>query len=246
MASKSKTFLPISFSELGEKKKSALVAEKILGAIQSGKLTPGAKLPSEREISEQMNVSRTIIREALSALRIVGAVTVRTGEGTYISDQSDRVSPLHRTVTLLEQSESPLEIWEARQALEKTAGEMALAKATNRDDKMFVEIYEDMVEKGRQGDVDRHLLSNRQFHWLFFKVADNSILTRIGMWLMDFTDQLITRDATNQYLGKGLEQSLAIHREILDAFLNRDLTAFNRGIDHHFSVLERFYSEEYE
>ena len=114
------TFPPLSLSELEGKKKSALVAEKILETVQSGRLQPETKLPSEREICEQMNVSRTIVREALSALRILGAVTVRMGEGTFVSNDLYRRHPLKETRVLLEQNDSPIEIWEARESLEKT------------------------------------------------------------------------------------------------------------------------------
>jgi len=244
MSIKEDIFHPISSNELGVKKKSAIVAEKIFEAIQAKKLLPGAKLPSEREISDQLNVSRTIVREALSALKIVGAIIVRAGEGNYISEQPTRANPLHKTVALLEQSESPMAIWEARQALERTAGELAISKACPADDELLREVFEDMVERGRQGDVERHLLSNRQFHWMFFKIAGNPILYRIGEWLMNYTDQLITRDATNQFVGKALEQSLHMHHDILNAFINRDTGAFRQAVDYHFSVLERFYVED--
>lgn len=244
MTRQNKIFLPISSNELGEKKKSALVAEKIFQAIQDKRMAPGAKLPSEREISDQLKVSRTIVREALSALKLVGAISVRAGEGNYISEQPTRANPLHKTVALLEQSESPMAIWEARQALEKTAGELAIVKATARDDELLTEMYEDMVEKGRQGDLDRHLISNRQFHWMFFKIADNPILHRIGEWLMNYADQLITRDATNQFVGKALEQSLDMHKDILRSFLERNVSDFRKAIDYHFKVLEHFYAED--
>lgn len=239
-------FVPLLSSELGEKKKSAIVAEKIFEAISGKKLLPGSKLPSEREIGTQMAVSRTIVREALSALKIVGAITVRAGEGNYISEQpaQARINPVHKTVALLEQSESPMAIWEARQTLEKTVGELAISKATVRDDDLLSDIWEDMARHGRSGDVDRHLMFNRQFHQMFFTIASNPILDRIGEWMMNYAEQLITRDATNQFVGQWLEQSLALHKDILNTFIQRDQPAFRQAIDRHFQALNHFYSDD--
>ncbi|MBU0652918.1 MAG: GntR family transcriptional regulator [Proteobacteria bacterium] len=66
------------------KKKSSFIADQILRMINSGGYTAGSKLPSERIITEQMGVSRPSLREAISALQIVGILESRPGDGTYV------------------------------------------------------------------------------------------------------------------------------------------------------------------
>ena len=68
------------------KSKGAIIAEQILEQIKSGEYQAGSKLPPERVIAEQMGVSRPSVREAVSALHIVGVLESRPGDGTYISE----------------------------------------------------------------------------------------------------------------------------------------------------------------
>ncbi|EKD34792.1 MAG: hypothetical protein ACD_75C02183G0001, partial [uncultured bacterium] len=66
------------------KKKSSFIADQILRMINSGLYKAGSRLPSERTITEQMGVSRPSLREAISALQIVGILESRPGDGTYV------------------------------------------------------------------------------------------------------------------------------------------------------------------
>src|SRR5512134_999370 len=61
------------------------IVEQIEQLILDGKLNPGDQLPSERELAEQFNVSRTAVREAVKALREKGLVEIEAGRGTFIT-----------------------------------------------------------------------------------------------------------------------------------------------------------------
>ena len=77
------------FIKVNKKNLSDEVASQIINRIISGALTPGEKLPPEREISEKMNVNRHTLREALRKLESLGLLTVRQGDGIYIKDYKD-------------------------------------------------------------------------------------------------------------------------------------------------------------
>ncbi len=64
------------------------VAEQISKLIQKGKLKPGMRLPPERELALQLEVSRPTVREAMIALEISGLVEVRVGSGIYVLNTS--------------------------------------------------------------------------------------------------------------------------------------------------------------
>ncbi|OWT80696.1 MULTISPECIES: FadR/GntR family transcriptional regulator [unclassified Achromobacter] len=67
-----------------------LIADQIASKIAAGEFRPGARLPAERELAEQLNVARSTLREALIALEIGGYVEVRVGAGVFVLDANRR------------------------------------------------------------------------------------------------------------------------------------------------------------
>jgi len=105
------------------------IVEQVLDLIKEGKLKPGDKLPPEQVLAENFGTSRPSVREALSALEILGITESRGGKGNFIKDTPR--SPLYeQEVMELEKEESPFEILEARKAVEIEIAELAGKKAT--------------------------------------------------------------------------------------------------------------------
>ena len=89
-------------------RKSTIIAEQILEKIKHGEYKSGAKIPPERTLAEQMGVGRPSIREAISALQIVGILESRPGDGSYVADPGGFDDSMFRALQLLEGSQSPL------------------------------------------------------------------------------------------------------------------------------------------
>ena len=90
------------------------IADQIRALIQQGRFRPGTRLPTERELAQQLRVSRPSVREALIALEIEGSVEVRMGAGVYVGKVSDR--PASSLADSL--GDSPIELMHARVMLE--------------------------------------------------------------------------------------------------------------------------------
>jgi DNA-binding FadR family transcriptional regulator len=69
----------------------SLVYRALLRSIRDGLLVPGAKLPNERDLAQQMNTSRTAVRSALAMMERQGLVLRRVGSGTYLTEDADLV-----------------------------------------------------------------------------------------------------------------------------------------------------------
>src|SRR5689334_22748078 len=69
------------------------IVEQIVRQIQVGRLKPGDKLPSERQLIEMLNVGRSSIREALQGLAAIGVVESRAGQGSFISNNIHLLMP---------------------------------------------------------------------------------------------------------------------------------------------------------
>lgn len=74
-----------------QRNRTAEVSERIAALITSGKLQPGARLPTEAELMEAMGVSRTVVREAVAALKADGLVLTRQGAGAFVASDAARM-----------------------------------------------------------------------------------------------------------------------------------------------------------
>src|SRR5471032_1431361 len=98
------------------------IADQILALIAHGEFTPGERLPPERDLAQQLGVSRPSLREALIALEIAGSVEIRQGSGVYVCRALERSS--NATAAL---GESPSELMQARAVLEGSVIVLAAA-----------------------------------------------------------------------------------------------------------------------
>src|SRR6201994_2036992 len=99
---------------------SAEVVDRLAEQIMSGKLPAGAKLPSEQEMMRGMGVSRTVVREAVAALRARGLVVTRQGAGAFVDRDISR-QPYAIDPEGLGSLDSVLDILELRMAVESEA-----------------------------------------------------------------------------------------------------------------------------
>ena len=121
-------FKPIKNNKVYEQ-----VIDQIKNMIYEGDLKRGDKLPSERELKRQLGVSRASIREAFSALEMIGLIKSRPGEGTFIKTDFDNnlVDPLS-LVLLLDENVAE-ELVELRRVLEVDCVKLAAKRASEED-----------------------------------------------------------------------------------------------------------------
>jgi len=104
------------------------IAERIAGEILGGKLSPGARLPTEQEMVAAMGVSRTVVREAVAALRAEGLVMTRQGAGAFVAEDAGR-RPFRLALGGLPSIAEALDIMELRQSVEVEAAGLAASRA---------------------------------------------------------------------------------------------------------------------
>jgi GntR family transcriptional repressor for pyruvate dehydrogenase complex len=102
---------------------------RIAAEIRSGRLGPGARLPTEQKLMTAMGVSRTVVREAVAALRAEGLVTTRQGSGAFVAADASRV-PFRIDPEGLSSIEDVLEVMELRLAIEVEAAALAAERMT--------------------------------------------------------------------------------------------------------------------
>ena len=144
-------------------RKSSFIADQILRMIKTGRYKAGAKLPSERLIAEQMEVGRPSVREAISALQIVGILESRPGEGSYVAEPQGFDALMARALNVLEESDSPFEVLQVRKAVEIGVVHLAVKTATEEDIREIKAEWRKKYAKGRKGDYVGFIGHGRQF-----------------------------------------------------------------------------------
>jgi DNA-binding FadR family transcriptional regulator len=105
------------------------VVKRLADAIRGGWLEPGARLPTEQELMAALGVSRTVVREAVAALRADGLVTTRQGSGAFVAADASRV-PFRIDPEGLSSIDDVLEVMELRLAIEVEAAALAAERVT--------------------------------------------------------------------------------------------------------------------
>ena len=108
------------------------VAEQLATEINQGRLLPGDKLPTEARLVEQFEVSRTVVREAVSRLKSLGLVDSRQGSGVFVS-QKLPFAPLNFEARHAASQEAVIQMVEVRRALEAEVAALAAERRNQSD-----------------------------------------------------------------------------------------------------------------
>lgn len=133
------------------------VAETLRAAIHSGEYRPGSKLPSEARLTEAHGVSRTVVREAIAALRSDGLVDPRRGAGVFVLEQTEASGLPFRNLDRARVS-SIIELLELRAAVEVEAAGLAAMRRSPLQEEAILDCYQAVgacIEKGEStSDAD--------------------------------------------------------------------------------------------
>ncbi|GGM26624.1 GntR family transcriptional regulator [Paraliobacillus quinghaiensis] len=148
------------------------VLDMIRHYIKEAELQPGDRLPSERELADQLQVGRSSVREALRAIELLGLIETKRGEGTYLRNyQSHRTMELLSTF-ILQGVTVKKDICFAKQVIEKEVTKQAFKH--NR--LAVLKAWEQAFSKKELPQIDYH----RTFYSILFYYAENDLLK--GMW----------------------------------------------------------------
>lgn len=156
-------------------KNTTILSEAIHAHLQNGQWRAGARIPTERELSEQYQVSRTAVRRVLAGFKARNLIVQTVGSGTYVSEQVSEL--LHSTEGMISASTtSPAELMSARLVLEPAIVEMVVYNATP-DDFAKMEMCCDQAEKATSLEQFEHW--DGMFHEAIAEAAHNTLVMNI-------------------------------------------------------------------
>ena len=209
------------------------IVQKFSSLIHEGVLRPGERLPSERVLAEQLQVSRSSVREAIRSLELQGLVISKRGSGTFIN--ADNLESMVSLIasTLTSGSDTLKHIFEMRHMLEPQIAALAAQRANEQEIAELETILEEQVRQiaGGGTGVD----ADTSFHFAMASATHNSALVKVVSAVEDILRR--SRDQSLQEPGRP-QRSLDSHREILSMIHHGDADGARRAMEYHLTTVE--------
>jgi GntR family transcriptional repressor for pyruvate dehydrogenase complex len=226
------------FISVKSDKVSQHIIDQIRNAIFDGRLKPGDKLPSERELIENFKVSKATLREALRSLEVLGFLEIRKGVsgGAFVTEVDMTKARDSFNNFLLFKNLSLKDLSEVRLLLEPYIAEKATLAITREDLHRLEKLIKDS-EQAIKGDIAFESRKDEiEFHRIIASVTGNPIL----MFILDFVENLLID--TKAILKPGREFStkvLRAHKRIYNALLERNIKKVHQEMVRHIREVEK-------
>lgn len=220
---------PIERSNLPDK-----IIEQIKNIIIKGRLQPGDKLPSERELAERFSVGRTTVREAMKALSYAGIIK-KVREGTIVNRNVSNFFIDSLTQMLIMKHLDFEDLFETREVLEVKLAGFAAQRATIEDIEIIGNILKEMSEKANH-DTHDFVTADIRFHEAIAEAAQNRVLYEIFIAV-----RLLLRKAQEEvvkYPGI-MKRSLKYHQQIFEAIKKQNVLKAERAMFAHIDDVEK-------
>ncbi len=209
------------------------IVAQIREQLAEGLLKPGDQLPSERELSEKFQVSRTSVREGIRTLESLGLVKIKSGDGTYIASSFQTLlSPL--TSVILQQKDVLLDIFEAREIIEPEMAALAAKRADPEEIDQMTAILDQQARQIAAGGTGME--EDSAFHSMVAQAAKNKVILKLNDSIVGSLRE--TRERSLQTHGRPA-RSLAGHRKILEAIRAKNPARARRAMLEHLRANER-------
>lgn len=215
-----------------------MIADQIAGRIRAGDFVVGERLPSERELAEQLEVSRPSIREALIALEIEGYVEVRVGTGVYVTQpkvDGEAAEPAP-AVQIPYGDIGPFELLSTRILIEP---ECAALAAQNAAPEQLLAI--EQAANGMPNSTAPRL-SDRDFHVAIAEASGNMALASTVLHLLNLRDsnEVLGRLEQHFVTTRVWEMAEAEHERIVAAIKAGDAMSARQAMYHHLTgIMDR-------
>ncbi len=220
------TYVPIQSQKVFER-----VAVQIEQRILAGELHSGDRLPTERELAEQFQVSRTAVREALKILSQKGLVDMRPGRGTMVIDGADEALRhslgLVMRLKLGEVGGSNMLV-EVREILEVEIAGLAAARATDTEIGALREAV--MSMDVNLGDADAFIVADNQFHEALARATQNPLILALINSIVGLLS--VQRKQIFDTEG-GPQRGQVHHKNILDCVIRHDVESARTAMRAH-------------
>jgi GntR family transcriptional repressor for pyruvate dehydrogenase complex len=200
--------------------------------IETRGLAPGDRLPTEAELVESLEVSRPVLREAISQLETLGLVRVKQGRGMFVGDRDSLAACLKLVRTAMAVTPRDLtQLVELGSALEGHAARRAAGLATDADIAALEALFDGMDR--RDLTAEEAVRADFAFHRRLIEITGNELMLNVVTVLQEFIGEAMIRTTPRP---RDRRVSLRRHRGILEAVRKGDPTAAESAVHEHMKV----------
>ncbi|HVT97310.1 MAG TPA: FadR/GntR family transcriptional regulator [Acidobacteriaceae bacterium] len=200
----------------GKEDVTSLLVKRFQEMLRDGLLRQGSRLPPERDLAAHFNVARSSLRQALKVLEVMGVITQKVGDGSYLNTDSSAILAVPMEFLFLLDDTSVGELTELRLLIEPGLARLAAERATAEDIALLRQSIHDFESSG--GDNLKIVSSDLLFHRAIFQASKNGTATSVFHSIHRAMAKMIL--VTSQLVD--LEHTLAFHKPIMQAIERRD------------------------
>ena len=193
-----------------------LLIQRFQEMIRDRVLTQGSRLPSERDLAAHFGVARSSLRQALKVLEVMGILTQRVGDGTYLAPDTSAVLAVPMEFLFLLDDTSVQELTELRLLMEPGLARLAAERATAEDITLLRQSVRDL--EASRGNTAKLVAADLLFHRAIFAASKNRAASSVYQTIHRAMAKMIL--VTSRLVE--LEHTLSFHKPIMLAIEKRD------------------------
>lgn len=213
----SKDLAPITVNTMAD-----IVELRLREYLKKKSFRPGDALPKERELAEALDVSRSVLREALSRLRMLGMIETKKKRGMILA-RPDILGAIERVLDpLIIDTETLKDIFELRLVLEVGLADLIYIRKTAKD----IAELENLAKKEINHDHSFRIKNEHSFHGKLYEILGNDTLKRFQIMLLPIFDYVVT-------LEKKTTKGKVNHLDLVQILKTGTKDDFKKGLEAH-------------
>ncbi|MHA6263137.1 FadR/GntR family transcriptional regulator [Arenibacterium sp. CAU 1754] len=228
------------FQKVQPEKLSTSVVRQIELLILRGILRPGERLPSERELSERLGVSRPSLRDAVAELQDQGLLSAKAGSGIFVADVlGSAFSPALQRL-FATHDEAMFDYVSFRRDMEALAAERAARLGSDSDLQVVQTIFDKMEASHARRNAEEEAKLDAQFHSAIIEASHNVVMLHMMRSMFDLLREGVFYNRQVMFKQRTTRAALLDqHRAINDALQARDPEAAGNAVRAHLNYVEQ-------
>ena len=219
---------------------SSAVTYRLLDLLLGESMRLGDRLPGERALAEELGVGRSAVREAISALEVLGVVETRAGSGTYLRSSTSELLPSTLSWSLLMDQDRTIELNVVRGALERSAAQLAALTATAEQKDELRRLV--AAQRAAADDRESYVAADVAFHRVLAEIGGNGLVGELLATTRTLLRVWFDRAVDNR---EDIDRAIREHEEIARAVAAGDAVAAGEAMEQHMeTAAERIQRED--